>query len=636
MGLIKKVRNNRKHLIITCIVLVLIIAIAVFILINGRSAKASSNLTQQRTAAAFKGELNVTLSGSGTVSPVNRKEIVAVVNGVVTECYLEEGKSFKKGDVIVKFDDTDAQLNVKKLENALKQKELSMSNADISNDSLNIRAPINGRVSELNVKEGAYVNKGDKLMTIVDEDRLQTHLVFENASVSQFRSIHTLKIHIPDFMSSVTGEIVSVAQEGDDVSVTVSIDNPGALTSGLSVWAECAVSTGILTSEQGTMEFSNQEIIKADAAGKVANLSVSENSKVTQGMVLLSITDDALPYALESDMLSLEQAQVELKLAKEKLDNYTIRAPFDGVAVAVSNLDPGDTVESGTTIAILMDTSEMTFTVAIDELDISSVEIGQKVIVTVEALDNQQIEGKVTAIAPEGQSYNGVTSYDVTVTIPGSEKLKSGMNVDAVIQVINKQDVLLVPVEAIQKQGNGYIVWVKGAQSQRSGENQPVNQPGRTTGDPAQTGNRPGRMMGDQNQAENRPRDWTGSDVGTNQPGNQRQNRSNTSQNRNRNTRGTSDNYYSGASPVKVEVGMHNELYVEITAGLKEGDIVVLPPLVNNSNSSNAIQGGQNFMMPGGMGGMPGGMGGMPRGMGGMPGGSMRGGPSGSGSRRGN
>jgi multidrug efflux pump subunit AcrA (membrane-fusion protein) len=45
---------------------------------------------------AEKGTLNITLSGSGTISPVNRKEIVVVVDGVVTENYLEEGKSFKK------------------------------------------------------------------------------------------------------------------------------------------------------------------------------------------------------------------------------------------------------------------------------------------------------------------------------------------------------------------------------------------------------------------------------------------------------------------------------------------------------------------------------------------------------------
>lgn len=583
MGLVNKILKKRKLLIISCIVLVLVIT--GFIISKKRSAKAGISPVEQRTATAFRGELSVTLSGSGAVSPVNRKEIRVVVNGVVTESYLEEGRSFKKDEVILKLDDSDALLNVKKLENALKQKELSMTDAEISNDSLNIKSPVSGRVSELNVKEGMYVNKGDKLLTIVDESRLQTHLVFENTNISQLKSINTLEIHIPDFMSSVPGKIVSMAQEDNDVSVTVLIDNPGALTSGLSVWGECAVSSGTMTSEQGTLEFSDQEVIKADASGKVANLSVYENSKVVRGKVLMSIKDDALSYALESDRLSLEQAQVELKLAREKLDNYTIRAPFDGVAVAVSNLDPGDTVESGTRIAILMDTSEMTFDVSIDELDISKVEIGQKVNVTVEALDNKQIEGEVTAIAPEGQSSNGVTSYDVTVTIPGSEKLMSGMNVDAVIQIVKKQDALLVPVEAIQKQGDGYIVWVKG--------------------------------------------DLTGAIGMTDQSGNQGKNRPDTFRNRNQNIRGAANNYYSGAVPVKVTVGMHNETFVEIIEGLKEGDIVVLPPLA--SNSSSAPQ--QNFMMPGNMGGMSGSMGG-------MSGGNVRiierGVPVDGGSRRGN
>jgi len=583
MGPLKKILKHRKVLVIACIVLVL--ATAGFIIFRFRSlaAKAGSAFAEQRTAAAFRGELNVTLSGSGSVSPINRKEIVAMADGIVTESCLEEGRTYKKGDVLLKLDNTDALLNVKKLEISLKQKEMSALNAEISGDSLIVRAPFSGRVSELGVKEGTSVNKGDKLLTIVDDETLQARLVFENADISQFNSLHTLEVHIPDFMSSLPGKIVSAAQDGSDVMVTVSIDNPGALTSGLTVWAECTVPDGILSSGQGTLEPAGEEIIRAEAAGKVTDLSVYQNSKVDKGGILMHITDEALPYTIESERLSLEQARTELEQAKEKLENYTIRAPFDGVAVSVMDIDPGDMIEAGSKIAILMDTSEMTFDIAIDELDITSVEIGQKVIVTVEALDNEQIEGNVTAIAPEGQTSNGVTSYDVTITIPGSESLKSGMNVDAAILVVNRQDALLVPVEAIQKLGDGYIVWV----STRSQMNN----------------NSDDRNTENLKDSQSRP------DAGSNESFDSEQNRFRASQTRNRNIQGTANNYYSGATPVKVEVGAHNETYVEITEGLKEGDIVVLPPLASTSpNSTASEQGGQGFMIPGGMSGMPGGM----------------------------
>lgn len=617
MGPVKKILKHRKVLVITCIVLVL--ATAGFIIFRFRSpaAKAASALAEQRTAAAFRGELNVTLSGSGTVSPINRKEIVAIVGGIVTESFLEEGRTYKKGDVLLKLDNTDALLNVKKLEISLKQKELSALNADVNGDSLLVRAPLSGRVSELGVKEGASVNKGDKLLTIVDDETLQARLVFENADVSQFKSLRSLDVHIPDFMSSLPGKIVSAAQDGGNVMITVSIDNPGALTSGLTVWAECTVPDGILASRQGTLEPAGEEIIRAEAAGKVTDLTVYQNSKVNKGGILMHITDEALPYTIESERLSLEQARTELEQAQEKLENYAIRAPFDGVAVSVMDIDPGDMIESGSRIAILMDTSEMTFDIAIDELDITSVEIGQKVIVTVEALDNEQIEGKVTAIAPEGQTSNGVTSYDVSITIPGSERLKSGMNVDAAILVVNRQDALLVPVEAIQKMGDGYIVWVKDAQPWGTYTGQSERMPGGRMGMRNQMNNQEDdRNTEDRKDAQARP------DAGSNGSSGSEQNRSRVSQARNRNMQGTVNNYYSGATPVRVEVGAHNGTYVEITEGLREGDIVVLPPLASASPNSNAsAQGGQSFMIPGGMSGMPGGMSRMPGGMSGGPGG---------------
>lgn len=577
MSFFKKIIKNKKLLIIVGICLV--ITIICLVLFNGKVAKASGTVTEQRTYTVTNGELNVTLSGSGTVSPVNRKEIMVVVDGVVIESYLEEGKSFKEGDVILKLDNTDAQLNVKKLENSLLQKEVSMSDADISNDTLYVNSPIAGRISEIFVSEGSQVKKGDNLVTIVDESVLQAHIIFENTSVSLFNSIRNVKVQIPDYMTALTGRIWSVSQDGNNVSLAVSLDNPGALTTGLSVWGEIETSSGILTSEQGTLQNFDRETITADASGKVSNLSVYVDSEVGIGKNLMNLTDEALPYTIESDQLSLEQSGVELKLAKEKLDNYTIKAPFNGVAVAVANIDPNDSIESGTIIAILMDTSNMTFDVSIDELDISTVEIGQKVNVNADALPNEKMEGQVTSIAPEGNTSNGVTSYAVTVTIPGLEKLKSGMNVDAVIQVFNKDDALLVPVEAIQKQGNKYIVWVKGVQRQIPDVGESVDAPDSALGGEGEKAGVGKRQGGKQD-----------NDVAANAA-------SFTRNKENSNT----DSYYSGASPVIVEVGMYNETYMEITGGLEAGDIIVLPPLAtsNSSDNTSQTQGGAGFMMPG-------------------------------------
>ncbi len=571
--------KSRKIIIIICIILAAVISIA--ILAHKNSLQAITADAQQRTSAAFKGTLDVTLSGSGTVSPFNRKEIVSAVDGVVTENYLEEGKSFKKGDLLIKFNDSDVQLSVKQRENALNQKRMSAVDSNISNGALHITAPFTGRIAEVSISEGDEVKENQVLMTIVEDSVLKAQVVFENTAASQFNGIHTVQVHLPDFMTSLSGKIQSVSQVSGDAHVIVTVDNPGSLTSGNSVWAEAKTASGAITSNEGILEFTKKETITAAVSGKVSNLTALKDMKVTQGTILLNIAGDDLPYKVESKQLEIEQAEVELKLAQEKLDFYTIKAPFDSTAVSVSNLDPGDSIESGTSLAIMMDTSKMTFDLDIDELDISSVETGQKVNVTCDALEDMEIIGEVTAIAPEGTTSNGVTSYKVTVTIPGIENLKSGMNVDAVIQVYNKENALLVPVEALEKRGDKYMIWVKRENQQTAGrENNPVVPE-----------KRPSSSAGNQSPAK-------------------------------RQRQPAADSYYSGAVPVEVAIGMYNESYVEITSGLNEGDMVVLPALQassTNKNTNTQPQGG------GGIGGFGGMGGGMPAG-GGMPGGVMTGG----------
>ena len=65
----------------------------------------------------------------------------------------------------------------------------------------------------------------------------------------------------------------------------------------------------------------------------------------------------------------------------------------------------------------------MEFDVLVDELDIAKVKVGQKVNVTVDALQQTStipLKGVVKVIAVKGTSTNGVTTYPITVSINGA------------------------------------------------------------------------------------------------------------------------------------------------------------------------------------------------------------------------
>ena len=280
-------------------------------------------------------------------------------------------------------------------------------------------------------------------------------------------------------------------------------------------------------------------------------------------------------------------------------------------------------------MASLVNLDQMEFEISIDELDINKVQPGQEVAVSAEAVEETQekpMKGTVKAIALTGNTQNGVTNYPVTVTVPGREGLKAGMNVDGRIQVSKKENTLMVPLEALQKRGDTYMVWVKRDGASVPGEGAAI-QGGMVPG----TGNRPGNgqrttqdfgnLTDDERQAlrtrmqeqfgngqQNAPAQGSEAPAGFNRSGTTGQTGNRTSdirRNQNANTAAAINDYYAGAMLVPVETGIYNESYMEIVSGLSEGETVVHPQKTSNTSTSSSpgnMMGGFGMRL-GGMGG---------------------------------
>lgn len=99
--------------------------------------------------------------------------------------------------------------------------------------------------------------------------------------------------------------------------------------------------------------------------------------------------------------------------------------------------------------------------VSVDELDINSVELGQKAVVTFDAIEDQEFEGEVTKIGNTASVSGGVAKYTITITIPKDDKMKQGMNASATITIEDREDVLTLPMNALQEKGNRTFVYTE-------------------------------------------------------------------------------------------------------------------------------------------------------------------------------
>jgi HlyD family secretion protein len=155
---------------------------------------------------------------------------------------------------------------------------------------------------------------------------------------------------------------------------------------------------------------------------------------------------------------SIGEARSALDRAQEDLRKTTIYAPISGRVIALSAKE-GEVVVSGTMnnpasiIATVADLSELLVEVDVDETDIVDVALGQPADVKVDAIPGRVYHGKVVEIGSSGYerpSQPDVTFFKVKILLGDpDQKLRPGMSARAEVRVAVHEQALVVPVEAV-------------------------------------------------------------------------------------------------------------------------------------------------------------------------------------------
>ncbi|MEH7107324.1 efflux RND transporter periplasmic adaptor subunit [Bacillus sp. JJ1764] len=188
-------------------------------------------------------------------------------------------------------------------------------------------------------------------------------------------------------------------------------------------------------SGSGAVEPVTSEDIKAtEDNNEIDEVLAAAGDKVTAGQELVTFTDDSDP----------------------------ITAPAGGTITSVS-VKAGERVTSGLTVAHLTNYTDLQTVVQVDELDIPKVKVGQTASLTISAYPDTTYTGKVTAVADEGSSESGSSTFDVTIHIDNPANLKVGMSSEASILTDSKDQALYVPVDAVHTSNNEkYVIVTSG------------------------------------------------------------------------------------------------------------------------------------------------------------------------------
>lgn len=136
-------------------------------------------------------------------------------------------------------------------------------------------------------------------------------------------------------------------------------------------------------------------------------------------------------------------------------------------AAAASSSTSGNT---GTTSAplVIVPKRPLVVTLAVNEVDMASIKVGQRADLEFDALPDLTLTGKVAEVSDEGTVDQGVVTFDVTLSLDVANKqLKPGMSVSATIVTAIARNALLVPNAAVKSDDQGsYVQVMKSATSQ--------------------------------------------------------------------------------------------------------------------------------------------------------------------------
>ncbi len=518
----RSIKNIKwKKVIKYSIILIVIAIIGGKIYSTIKHGKANINMAVQ-TQAAAKGNIESMLSGKGTIEPLDKYEVNALVKGEVLDAPFEEGDTVKKGDILYQVSTKDVENGIESASLSLEKAQKSYQDTVTKLDDLKGTSPLSGYIKKLYVKEGDNIQAGSNIADVYDSDYMYLDIPFLSALVSDDLIGKQATVYIAATMEELKGKVTAASAMTETLSggisvrkVTIKVKNPGGLTAGATALASIGKEQ---SADNGTFRAVTEQTITAVNSGKIDSLKLVEGKYVKKGSIMYTLSAKDVSNAVEDSKIAVKEAELTLKNQENQLDSYSIKSPISG-EVILKNKKKGDTIDPQTdnakgALAIVYDLSAMTFRMNIDELQIRNISLGQKVKITAEALPGEIIEGKVEKIGLNSTTTNGVSTYPVTIRIDKTGNLLPGMNVTGKIILAKADNVLTVPTGSIMRDN---VVYVKSAEGEKKeskkGKNQPVN----------------------------------------------------------------ADGIPEGFHEVKVEVGISDGTNVEIKSGLKEGDEVYVP-----------------------------------------------------------
>lgn len=285
-----------------------------------------------------------------------------------------------------------------------------------------------------------------------------------------------------DVKSRASGEVIEVAVEAGDTVLAGDLlvrldptneerklrDAEAAMISARARLAQADAALASARANSAEEQAKAQRREAAYAAGLVSAEEVRQQRTAADVSLQTIVQREA---DIRSARAALEQANLTIADAQQRLRETTISAPVDGTVLSVG-VERGSIVSSGVSnvgggsvLLTLADLNRLYVTVKLDEAQIGAVRAGQDAAVRVDAYPQRTFSGIVERVTPLGTATSNVVTFDikVLVTDSGAALLLPGMSADVEITTAAHRSQLLVPSAALRSiRGERFVVTAAG------------------------------------------------------------------------------------------------------------------------------------------------------------------------------
>jgi HlyD family secretion protein len=379
--------------------------------------------SKYKTTTVRRGDLTLTISGTGTVITKQSADLGFSVDGTVSAINVQAGDQVKQGQVLATLGDT-AQLQQTILDQTLAvqvaQKTLDDLQTGASLVLAQAQADQASAAKTYAAAQASVHKKGDARCSVS-----KTQQYYEKYSQAQI-NVNEWQGYLDDGNTGyardyILQRLTPMRQERDQA---------------LANYHYC----------QG---YTDEEIQTSQAALQLAKAKLDQANKTYESLQASAGID---PVAVQVAQATLDNAKLQLSKAQSDLVGTTITAPLNGTVTAV-NGSVGDDVTTGTFIT-LSDLEQPQVQVNIDETDLQNFGVGCAALVTFDSLPNESFVGEVTHISPVLVAVNSTDMVQGLVDLQkkqmaSGKTLSTGLTASVEVTCKQAKNALVVPAQAL-------------------------------------------------------------------------------------------------------------------------------------------------------------------------------------------